>query len=100
MAKSSAFIYVLRPSREGLADAPTPEEEARLEEHFQYLRSRLEEGRLILAGPCLDGMLGVVVFRAETEEAARAFMDSDPAVRYGLMTAELHPFRVSLVERG
>jgi uncharacterized protein YciI len=100
MMDSSTFIYVLRPCREGLGEAPTTEEEARLEEHFHYLRGRLEEGRLILAGPCLDGALGVVVFRAATEEAARAFMESDPAVRHGLMTAELHPFRVSLVERG
>ena len=41
---SSTFIYVLRPCREGLGEAPTTEEEARLEEHFHYLRGRLEEG--------------------------------------------------------
>lgn len=99
MADSSTFIYVLRPCRQGLSDAPTPEEEASLDEHFQYLRRELEEGGLILAGPCLDGALGVVVFRAPTEEAAREFMEADPAVRHGLMRAELHPFRVSLVEK-
>jgi hypothetical protein len=25
-------------------------------------------------------------------------MENDPAVKHGIMTAELHPFRVSLIE--
>jgi uncharacterized protein YciI len=98
MGNNSAFVYVLRASREGLAEGPTAEEEARLEQHFQYLRSRLEEAKLSLAGPCLDEALGVMVFRACTEEAARGSMEGDPSVRHGLMSAEWHPFRVSLVE--
>lgn len=96
MGGESTFIYVLRPCRSGLIDEATPEEEATLSEHFEYLERSLEEGRLILAGPCLDGEFGVVVFRAATEQAAVEFMRGDPAVRCGLMTAELHPFRVSL----
>jgi uncharacterized protein YciI len=96
MADESTFIYVLRPCRPGLIHETTPQEEATLDEHFEYLHRSLEEGRLILAGPCLDGEFGVVVFRAATEQAAVEFMGGDPAVRYGLMTAELHPFRVSL----
>jgi len=96
----STFIYMLRPKRRSLIDETTPEEEARLGEHFEYLERALEDGKLILAGPCLDGEFGVVVFRASTQEAALEFMQSDPAVRHGLMTAELHPFRVSLMGTG
>jgi uncharacterized protein YciI len=95
----SAFIYVLRAIRPAMIDDPSPEEESRLDEHFEYLRRALDQGRLVLAGPCLDGEFGVVVFRADTEEAARQFMEADPAVRHGLMTAELHSFRVSLLEK-
>jgi uncharacterized protein YciI len=91
-----SFIYVLRPKRPSLIDDASLEEESRLREHFEYLQRSLEEGKLILAGPCLDGEFGVVVFRAATEDAAVEFMRGDPAVRHGLMTAELHPFRVSL----
>jgi len=94
------FIYMLRPKSRSLIDETTPEEEARLGEHFAYLERALEDGKLILAGPCLDGEFGVVVFRASTQEAALEFMQSDPAVRYGLMTAELHAFRVSLMGIG
>lgn len=96
MADGSTYLYVLRPCRRGLIDDATPEEEATLSEHFEYLRRSLEEGRLLLAGPCLDGEFGVVVFRATAEETAVEFMRGDPAVGHGLMTAELHPFRVSL----
>jgi uncharacterized protein YciI len=94
------FIYMLRPGSRRLADEPTPEEEARLGEHFEYLSRAFEEGRLILAGPCLDGEFGVVLFRAATDDEALEFMRGDPAVRHGLMTAELHPFRVSLLGSG
>jgi len=90
------FIYVLRTKGRNLIDEATPEEEARLGEHLDYLNRALEDGKLILAGPCLDGDFGIVVFRAATERAALEFMQSDPAVRHGLMTAELYPFRVSL----
>jgi uncharacterized protein YciI len=94
----SAFIYVLRPIRPAMIENPSPEEESRLGEHFEYLARALDQGRLVLAGPCLDGEFGVVIFRAGTQEAARQFMEDDPAVRHGLMTAELHSFRVSLFE--
>ena len=95
----SAFIYVLRAIRPAMVGDPRPEEESRLGEHFEYLSRALDQGRLVLAGPCLDGEFGVVIFRADTQEAARQFMEDDPAVRHGLMTAELHSFRVSLLEK-
>ncbi|MCZ7543954.1 MAG: hypothetical protein M5R40_10645 [Anaerolineae bacterium] len=47
--------------------------------------------------PDLDGAFGVVIFEAASEAAARAYMESDPAVKNGVMTAELHPMRVSLM---
>jgi uncharacterized protein len=37
-----------------------------------------------------------VIFEAADETVARSFMADDPAVRAGVMTAELHPFRVLL----
>jgi uncharacterized protein YciI len=91
------FIYMLRPKSRSLIDEATPEEEARLGEHLDYLERAVEDGRLILAGPCLDGEFGVVIFRAATENEALEFMQSDPTVRHGLMAAGLHPFRVSLL---
>jgi uncharacterized protein YciI len=39
----------------------------------------------------------VAVLEAADEEEARAFMEADPAVQAGVMLADLHPFRVSLL---
>ena len=70
----SAFIYLLRPRSRRLIEEPTTDEEARLGEHFEYLRKAMEEVKLVLAGPCVDGEFGIVVFRASTENEALEFM--------------------------
>jgi len=98
MSELPTFVCVLKANRSGLVDDASPDEEATLAQHFEYLQTALERGRLILAGPCEDGEFGIVIFRARTEAEALEFMEHDPAVKGGLMTAELHAFRVSLME--
>jgi uncharacterized protein YciI len=92
------FVYVVRPTRLGMVDEPTADEERVVREHFAHLQRLLADGRLHLAGPANDGAesFGIVVFDAEDEEQARATMESDPAVVQGVMSATLHPFRISL----
>ena len=54
---------------------------------------------MILAGRTdepMDRRFGLVIFEAEGEEAAQAFMQSDPAVTGGVMTATLHPYSIAL----
>jgi uncharacterized protein len=38
----------------------------------------------------------IAIFEATDEAAARKFMEADPVVAAGVMTAELHPFAVVL----
>ena len=97
MSRKSAFIYVLKLVK-GEPHEFSPKEEAVIKEHFDRLKKALAEGRLILAGPCNDRAFGIVVFKAQSSEEAEKFMQEDPAVKRGLMTAELHPFHVSLVQ--
>ena len=40
--------------------------------------------------------VGIVIFEVADETVARLFMADGPAVRAGVMTAELHPFHVSM----
>ncbi|MDO9128699.1 MAG: YciI family protein [Anaerolineales bacterium] len=91
------YIYLIHPMRHGFFEAPTPQEEAVMEEHYQYLKLAAETGAVLLAGACLDETFGLVVFRAEDEVAAQAFMFNDPSVKANVMMAELHPFRASLM---
>lgn len=92
------FVYVIRPKRENFIETMTEEENKIMGTHFQYLKELLAEEKLILAGPCLDGAIGICVFRSESWEAAQMIMENDPAVVNGVMDCELHKYRVSLME--
>jgi uncharacterized protein YciI len=98
--KPKQFIYVLRLVPRLYDDKSwTREDNAVLERHFARLQEAAKSGQLILAGRTKepgDKTFGIAIFKASDEAAARAFMQADPAVSAGLMTAELHPFAVAL----
>jgi uncharacterized protein YciI len=99
-SKPKQFIYILRLVPRLYSDAAwTKEDNMALERHFNRFKDAIETGELILAGRTRepgDKTFGIAIFEAPDEEAARKFMESDPAVVAGLMTAELHPFGVAL----
>jgi uncharacterized protein YciI len=43
-----------------------------------------------------DKTFGLVIFEAKDDAAAQHFMESDPSVVAGVMTATLHPYTVAL----
>lgn len=90
------YLYLIHPFRHGFFDTPTREEEAVMDEHFTYLQKTAEAGIVLLAGPCTDKTFGLVVFRAENDDTANAFMFDDPCVKKNVMAAELHPMRISI----
>ncbi len=97
------WIYFVHPPREDFVATITDEESAIMsEQHFPHLARLLEEGTLLLAGPTFGpGMNdGIAVIRADTEDDARAIMESDPAITSGLMTGELRPMRVAFLGPG
>ena len=98
--KPQQFIYVLRLVPRLHSDAAwTKEDEMVIARHLTRFRHAVDKGELILAGRTKepgDKTFGIAIFEAADEAAARAFMESDPAVVAGLMTAELHPFAVAL----
>ena len=75
-----------------------PDQEKVIEAHFLRLKKGVKEGQVVLAGPCTDGAFGIVVFYAASDQEAEAYMFGDPALVAGIMTAELHPFRISLMQ--
>lgn len=98
--KLKQFIYVLHLVPRLYADtAWTKEDEAVIEKHINNFKEATKRGQCILVGRTMepgDRTFGIAVFEATDEATARAFMQSDPAVAGGLMTAELHPFAVVL----
>jgi uncharacterized protein len=99
-AKPKQFIYVLHlVSRLHDEQAWTKEDAAAVDQHFNRLKEAADRGEVILAGrtaESLDKTFGFVVFEAKDQPAALEFMNGDPAVLAGVMTAELHPFSVAL----
>ncbi|HVO79955.1 MAG TPA: YciI family protein [Terriglobales bacterium] len=94
------FLYKLHLARpDMLRVGPTPQEAAVVEEHSRYLKELAAKGRIILVGRTLntdETTMGLAVFRAESEAAAREIMNNDPAVKSSVMSATLFPFRVVL----
>jgi len=43
--------------------------------------------------------MGLVIFTAPDETAAREFMNADPCVVAGVMTATLHPYGLALLAK-
>ena len=98
--KPKQFIYVLRLVPRLYSDSNwTKEDKTVLERHFARFQEAAKSGQLILAGRTNepgDKTFGVAIFEASDEATARKFMQADPAIAGGLMTADLHPFAVAL----
>ncbi len=101
MTDTTQYLYTIRPTRlEMLTEGPTAEEAEIVSQHFNYLQSLIEAGVLILAGRTQnadESSFGIVIFAADTEDAARDLMANDPAVKNGVMRAKLYPYRVALM---
>ena len=98
--KPKQFIYVLHLVPRLYDDkAWTAEDKAAVDRHLANFKEATRSGQLILAGRTRepgDKTFGIAIFEATDEAAARKFMEADPAVVAGVMTAELHPFAVVL----
>jgi uncharacterized protein YciI len=101
--KLQQYVYVLKLTpRMQEATAWTDSDNGVIGRHFARLAKATETGQVILAGrttEALDKTFGLVIFEAESEEAAKLFMESDPAVEANIMSATLHPYSVALYRR-
>ncbi|TIO74697.1 MAG: hypothetical protein E5X74_24280 [Mesorhizobium sp.] len=79
------FHCRLIPPRPDFAFTMTEEERTLMGRHADYLRSKLREGVMIMAGPVADpaGPWGLLILRVGSEAEARAVTDGDPVVRSG-----------------
>lgn len=101
--KPQHFVYLLRVAP-AYHDAArwTKTDNDTVGRHFVRLSEATKAGRVIFAGrtdEALDKTFGLVVFEAANEGEAREFMNGDPAVVAGLMTATLHPYVLALQRR-
>lgn len=96
------YIYVLKPTRLGMLSEPTPREDEIVGQHFHYLKDLTEKGVMILLGRTTnndESTFGICIYEAENDEQANQIMKNDPAVKEGVMTATLYPYRVALMRK-
>jgi uncharacterized protein YciI len=96
MSGKQNFVYQIRATRPGFGPEMTLEEVQAMSDHFVYLKKLFEEGKLLMAGPCLDFAFGLCILATENEAEARALMLADPSVVRGVMQPEFHAIRLSL----
>ena len=78
---------------------PTEAEAKVLREHFVHLDQLVSQGTVLMAGRTLNNderTFGMVIFVASSVAEAERIVNEDPAVRGGVMRAELFPYRIAL----
>lgn len=93
------WLYVLHPVRpEMLISGPTPAEAATVGRHAAHCDALGKQGVMLMVGRTQTTgpeTIGLAVFLAQDEAAARTIMASDPAIREGVMTGELFPYKIA-----
>jgi uncharacterized protein YciI len=91
------FLFRLEPVRGGFTlQNMTEAERPVVIEHAAYLKSMLDEGKLVLAGQAFDpaGFWGIVIVNAPDAEAATAMLNADPAIKSKMFRGTAVPFRI------
>jgi len=73
-------------------------EQAGVREHVEHYRKFLEAGRLAFGGPHLDGKGGgmMIPTAGVSEEEVARYAAEDPAVKSGLLQAEVRPWLIGM----
>ncbi|MBK0394504.1 YciI family protein [Ramlibacter algicola] len=95
--QDTRFVVLHRPGPRWDA-AKSMFEQDGVREHVAHWRQWLDRGKLLAGGPFLDGFAaGMMVPQPGVDEASlRAHAESDPAVRSGLLSVELHRWMVGM----
>ncbi len=74
----------------------TPASQAVQDAHMANIRAMHQARKLVVAGPVEDqaDLRGIFVFQAASLEEAKAWAETDPAVKAGRLTAAVYPWWV------
>jgi uncharacterized protein YciI len=94
-----AFLIRTQPVRATFVQDATKEEEKIMSEHFVYLKKLAADGKVVLAGPSINGekTFGLIVVEVDDEAEARKIMEGDPSLKAGIQKGEVLPFRISIL---
>jgi uncharacterized protein YndB with AHSA1/START domain/uncharacterized protein YciI len=96
-SQKQQFFIRLIPPRDDWPESMTPSEQAAMSDHFDYLKKLTNDGRVLIAGPCIKPTFGMIVLQTDSEDEAREIMQNDPSILRKITTFEIQPMRVALV---
>ena len=95
MGMTILYLYILKKGPIWSPDS-TPEIDALQEAHLANIRRLGEEGKLVINGPFLDSFQlvgdtrGAGVLKAKSWDEAHEWISTDPMIKIGRLTFELH----------
>lgn len=97
MTKDIRFVVFHRPGPKW-DSGKSMFDQVGVREHVEHYRELLAEGKLSLGGPHVDAAGGGMMIPAADvpEGEVRRFAEADPAVRSGLLIAEVRPWLIGM----
>lgn len=98
--KKQQFFIRLVPVNLEVLLKPDAEQAKIMKAHAKHMVDNTKAGKILIAGPSVNGdrTFGVVIVEVETEAEAKAMLESDPAVANGLMKGEVLPFSLFVMQ--
>lgn len=87
------FLVTATPKRENFRENTTEEEKTIISQHLDYVNQMVAAEKILFTGSCLDGAMGLIVYKTESYEAAVELFEKDPLVKSEIMNTEIHPFK-------
>lgn len=87
------FLVTATAKRENFRENVTEEEKTIISQHLDYINQMVAKKKILFTGSCVDGAMGLIVYKAESYEAALELFENDPLVKSGIMNTEIHPFK-------
>lgn len=95
------FFYKLIPPRPDFHLTQNEHEKAIMQQHATYWTDLTAHKKAIIYGPVFhkEGVSGIAIIEAETDEEANEIAKNDPAISSKLNTYELSPMMIGLIRK-
>ena len=91
------YFVKLIGTRQGWPDNMTSDEERIMTEHYEYLKNLTAQGKVLMAGPVLNDVFGLIVLEVNSKEEANSILEIEPSIVQGIHTYEIAPMKASLM---